>query len=135
VRPQVQASSQRPAPAIPVPAPAAASAKPAPPAAAKPAAASAPAAAKPALQPTPAELALPISQHTVAQGETLYSIARRYGVSVDQVRSWNQLPDNTIKIPYRDRIVGIGLRRQTGLWPTYSAIHTQAIGRTEMHKN
>jgi LysM repeat protein len=68
--------------------------------AAKPNAGSSPAAspAATAAPESPASLALPISQHTVAQGETLYSIARRYSVSVDQVRSWNQLPDNTIKI-------------------------------------
>ncbi|MBI1191674.1 MAG: LysM peptidoglycan-binding domain-containing protein [Bacteroidetes bacterium] len=121
VRPQVQASSQRPAPAIPVPAPTQASApastaastaasasasapavatakSPSPASTATPKAGAAQPGAKPAAQPAPAALALPMSQHTVAQGETLYSIARRYSVSVDQVRSWNQLPDNTIKI-------------------------------------
>jgi LysM repeat protein len=117
VRPQVQASTQRPAPTIPVPPPASSNsassagagakptAQPSQPGvtdspAAKPNAGSSPAAspAATAAPESPASLALPISQHTVAQGETLYSIARRYSVSVDQVRSWNQLPDNTIKI-------------------------------------
>jgi LysM repeat protein len=112
VRPQVQASSQRPAPSIPVPPPAGSNGAASNGAASKgtgakptgqttqPAGQDSPA-AKPAVTGTPnspASLALPISQHTVAQGETLYSIARRYGVSVDQVRQWNQLPDNTIKI-------------------------------------
>lgn len=48
----------------------------------------------------PAELALPLSErlHEVLQGETLYSISRRYQVSVDQLRLWNSLPDNNIRI-------------------------------------
>ena len=108
VRPQVQASSQRPAPAIPVPAPGVGAARPAsqpasgagtaakPPA--QPASGAGTAAKPTGNQPASGTLALPISQHTVAQGETLYSIARRYSVSIDQVRGWNQLPDNTIKI-------------------------------------
>jgi LysM repeat protein len=36
--------------------------------------------------------------HTVAQGETLFSIARRYGVTVQQIADWNQLQDNTLSI-------------------------------------
>ncbi len=36
--------------------------------------------------------------HTVQSGETLYSLSRRYGVSVDDIRIWNSLGDATIKI-------------------------------------
>jgi LysM repeat protein len=49
--------------------------------------------------PAPAGLALPAASfHEVATGDTLFNIARRYNISVDDLRSWNQLPDNTIKI-------------------------------------
>jgi LysM repeat protein len=36
--------------------------------------------------------------HTVAAGETLYSIARTYNVSVDQIKQWNNLTSNEVKI-------------------------------------
>lgn len=36
--------------------------------------------------------------HTVAQGETLYSIARQYGITVDQIKQWNGLQANDLKV-------------------------------------
>lgn len=34
--------------------------------------------------------------HTVVNGETLYSIARKYGVQVDQIKTWNKLVSDSI---------------------------------------
>ena len=34
--------------------------------------------------------------HTVSKGETLFSISRRYGVSVDQLKSWNNIGSQNI---------------------------------------
>lgn len=36
--------------------------------------------------------------HAVQQGQTLFSIARQYEVSVDQLKQWNQLAGNELKI-------------------------------------
>ncbi len=36
--------------------------------------------------------------HTVRQGESLYSISRRYGVSVEDIRRWNRLRSNAISV-------------------------------------
>ncbi len=36
--------------------------------------------------------------HKVAAGETMYSISRSYGVTVDELRKWNNLPDNALAI-------------------------------------
>lgn len=36
--------------------------------------------------------------HTVVQGETLYSIARAYGVSVEQIMQWNKMSSPTIYV-------------------------------------
>ncbi len=36
--------------------------------------------------------------HTVAQGETMFSISQKYGVKVDQIKEWNELPDTGVKI-------------------------------------
>lgn len=35
--------------------------------------------------------------HTVARGETLYGISRKYNVGVDQIKEWNNLTSNTIR--------------------------------------
>jgi LysM repeat protein len=35
--------------------------------------------------------------HTVGEKETLFSIARQYGVSVDQLKAWNSLVSNELK--------------------------------------
>jgi membrane-bound lytic murein transglycosylase D len=64
----------------------------------------APAAASPPAGPAagaPAAAAM----HRVAAGETLWSIARLHGVSVDDLRRWNALPDDRIT-PGRALIVG-----------------------------
>ncbi|GAB2586579.1 LysM peptidoglycan-binding domain-containing protein [Dyella jejuensis] len=39
----------------------------------------------------------PTRTYRVAAGETLYSIARKHGVDVAQIRSWNHLKDNTVR--------------------------------------
>ena len=36
--------------------------------------------------------------YTVAQGDTLYSISRRFGLTVDDLKTLNNLPDNSLKI-------------------------------------
>ncbi|WP_050179780.1 3D domain-containing protein [Domibacillus robiginosus] len=36
--------------------------------------------------------------HTVQKGDTLYNISKRYSTSVDQVKKWNNLSSNTIKV-------------------------------------
>ncbi len=41
----------------------------------------------------------PVSQglHVVAPEETLYSISRKYQISIEQLRDWNQLEGNTVR--------------------------------------
>ncbi|MFN8394436.1 MAG: LysM peptidoglycan-binding domain-containing protein [Bacteroidia bacterium] len=36
-------------------------------------------------------------QHTVAKGETLYAVSRKYSVTVDQIRQWNSLSADGLK--------------------------------------
>ncbi|MGE0587627.1 MAG: LysM peptidoglycan-binding domain-containing protein [Cyclobacteriaceae bacterium] len=36
--------------------------------------------------------------HTVAAGETLFSISRQYGLTVDEIKSMNNMPDNSISV-------------------------------------
>ncbi len=44
---------------------------------------------------TPAQLQF--VKHVVQQKETLFSIARKYEVEIEQIRSWNRLSDNAIR--------------------------------------
>ena len=52
----------------------------------------------------------PKTTHTVRQGETLYSIARRYGTSVASLKAWNGLQGNTIKPGRRLTVYASGAR-------------------------
>jgi membrane-bound lytic murein transglycosylase D len=36
--------------------------------------------------------------HTIVTGENLFRISQKYGVTVDEIKKWNNLPDNNIKI-------------------------------------
>jgi LysM repeat protein len=36
--------------------------------------------------------------HTVAPGETLFSISKTYGITVDQIKSWNGIQNNELKV-------------------------------------
>jgi len=47
--------------------------------------------------------------HTVKPGETLYAISRKYGVSVQQLKTMNNLPDNTVKLGQVLTIEGVNL--------------------------
>ena len=42
--------------------------------------------------------------HFVQPGETLYSISRKYGVSVEEVKAWNRLDTNQIEVGQRLRV-------------------------------
>lgn len=46
-----------------------------------------------------------LSTHTVSAGETLYSIARQYGVSVQQIQEWNNLENNTLSVGDQLKVV------------------------------
>jgi membrane-bound lytic murein transglycosylase D len=86
-QPATAAAAKPVAPAAPVSRPVATTANPAlyVPKPATPAAAVAPAVS-------------PAAQHTVAKGETLYSIARLYKVTVADLKTWNAKTDDTAKV-------------------------------------
>jgi LysM repeat protein len=51
----------------------------------------------PAPVPAPAAEGAP-SVHVVQAGETVFRIARQYGVSVQQIRKWNNLKNDMIEV-------------------------------------
>src|SRR5262249_5572355 len=44
--------------------------------------------------------------HVVQRGDTLFSIAKHYGVGVDQIKSWNHLASNQVSIGQRLAVGG-----------------------------
>ncbi|UOQ78268.1 LysM peptidoglycan-binding domain-containing protein [Hymenobacter sp. 5516J-16] len=55
-------------------------------------------AATPAVAPAVAAPAAPASvRHTVLAGETMYSVSRKYGVTIKQIMEWNSKPDFSVK--------------------------------------
>lgn len=82
--------------------------------------------------------------HTVKKGETLYRISKKYGISVGELKSWNNLSSNTI---YRnDKLLVSGPSAQSQIsfpapynqttekgipkWHTTSGVHTVKKGET-----
>lgn len=51
------------------------------------------------------------NRHTVAKGETLFRISKKYNVSVKAIQQWNPKIYNNRIIPGQELIVGIGKRR------------------------
>lgn len=56
--------------------------------------------------------------HRVAAGETLFSIAKKYDVSVDQIKTWNNLKDNNIR---KNQELIVGKQDSPGKTKTESA--------------
>ncbi len=51
-----------------------------------------------AVETKPSEVKSGKGTHTVASGETMFSISRQYNVTVDQIKSWNNMSDNNLKV-------------------------------------
>ena len=67
------------------------------------------------------------STHTVQPDETLYSISRKYAVSVEQIRKWNGLPDNNISIGQQ-----LSIGKTAPATPTTPATNTNANDEVEV---
>lgn len=69
-----------------------------------PPAATAPAAAAPApaytgsYVPSYAPVDINAATHTVVRGDTVYNISKRYNITQDNLRAWNNMADNTISV-------------------------------------
>ncbi|MBW8050067.1 MAG: LysM peptidoglycan-binding domain-containing protein [Cytophagales bacterium] len=50
--------------------------------------------------------------HVVKQSQTLFSISKMYGITVDDIKKWNDLPGNDIKIG-QPLVVGKSLKNKT----------------------
>jgi LysM repeat protein len=53
------------------------------------------------------------NRHTVAKGETMYSLARAYGVTVSQLKDWNSLTSNDLQLGQEIIVAGPGTQVST----------------------
>ncbi len=79
----------------------------------------------PAPRETP-RTAAPATTHRVARGETLSSIARKYGVSVASLKAWNGLDDASIQAGQRLKVEG----GSTAAAPARATTHRVRRGET-----
>ena len=54
-----------------------------------------------------------VETHTVAKGETLWGLSKRYGVNVNQVKEWNNLASNSITVGQVLRVGAPGMMNGT----------------------
>lgn len=68
--------------------------------------------------------------YRVKSGDTLGAIARRYGTTVNNIKSWNNLRSNTIKVGQRLRIYGKGSAPATTTASTAKSSSSSSSGTT-----
>lgn len=76
--------------------------------------------------------------YRVRRGDTLYSIARRFQVSVNNIKAWNSLRSNKIRVGQRLRVLGKtgagsgtqGTNKSSaGYWLVYTVNYTDSLAR------
>lgn len=58
--------------------------------------------------PSYAPVDINAATHTVVRGDTVYNISKRYGINQNDLRSWNNLADNTISVGQTLRVKPAG---------------------------
>jgi hypothetical protein len=89
-----------------------------------PASQSYPAAASGGYIPSNAPVDINAATHTVVRGDTVYNIAKRYQITQDNLRAWNNMADNTISVGQVLRVKPAGYTAPAGSAAT-SAARTQ----------
>jgi membrane-bound lytic murein transglycosylase D len=62
--------------------------------------------------------------HTVRRGETLGTIAARYGVTADELRSWNGMTQSAVKVGQQVRVTSDVVRKSTAQGRSRAAVAT-----------
>ena len=89
-----------------------------------PASQSYPAASSGGYIPSNAPVDINAATHTVVRGDTVYNIAKRYQITQDNLRAWNNMADNTISVGQVLRVKPAGYTAPVGSAAT-SAARTQ----------
>ncbi|MEA5458103.1 LysM peptidoglycan-binding domain-containing protein [Arcicella sp. LKC2W] len=67
--------------------------------------------------------------HTIQAGETIYRVSKIYGVSVESIKNWNTLSDNTVEIGQELKILGGNVK------PNYTGELTSTTADTNQNNN
>lgn len=81
------------------------------------------------------------TRHKVQPKETLFAISRMYGVSVDEIKAWNNLKDNSISVgqellvkkagvPEESKVAEVRTETVPAVAKSIKATHTVAAGET-----
>ena len=70
--------------------------------------------------------------HLVQKGETLYRISKKYKVTVDQLRQWNNLQSDALAICQELRVTPASTVTTSGPSPTTTAIYPKQSGPTHI---
>ena len=46
-----------------------------------------------------------VSYHTVAKGETMYRISQQYGVSIEQIKEWNNMKTTVVQVGQKIKLI------------------------------
>jgi membrane-bound lytic murein transglycosylase D len=71
--------------------------------------------------------------HTVVAGETLYMISKKYNVSLEDLRSWNNLTDNNIRLAQELRVQAPEGETAPAKAPTESTQEASAVPSNGYH--
>lgn len=99
-----------------------------------PASQSYPAAASGGYIPSNAPVDINAATHTVVRGDTVYNIAKRYQITQDNLRAWNNMADNTISVGQVLRVKPAGYTAPAGSAAT-SAARTQPPAASSVTPN
>ena len=86
-----------------------------------PASQSYPAASSGGYIPSNAPVDINAATHTVVRGDTVYNIAKRYQITQDNLRAWNNMADNTISVGQVLRVKPAGYTAPAGSAATSAA--------------
>jgi membrane-bound lytic murein transglycosylase D len=81
-------------------------------------------------QPAPAKSTKPVHTHTVKKSETLWSIAQAWGVTVEEIKTWNKLEDATVRTGQVLKIHAASAPKLPAEVPAAKAAENTAVEKT-----
>ena len=71
--------------------------------------------------------------HTIQAGETIYRVSKIYNVTVDNIKQWNNLTENTVEIDQELVIMGGNTTPAVYAEPTLTKIYSSSLNNSHYH--